>query len=192
MRLARTAALTALMLPLICSVAYAQEPVLEGDPEVVTQGAPGTAETGEPLSDPTVQPGLSDTPGLTDQPGEPVPPVLPDEPPAEGEAATNEDQPPAGCLGSGGIESMIPLIGMVAIIYFLIIRPQQKQQKKLRQMRESIGKGDKVVTTGGIHGVVVNIRDERTVVLKVADGVKLDLDRDAIAGVMSRTGGDES
>jgi preprotein translocase subunit YajC len=109
-----------------------------------------------------------------------------------GEAQGGEEAaPPPGCLGSGGIESMIPLLGMIAIIYFLIIRPQQKQQKRLRQMREALSRGDKIVTTGGIHGVVVNIKDDRIVVIKVADSVKLEIDRDAIGAVVTRGGGEE-
>ena len=78
---------------------------------------------------------------------------------------------------------MIQMIGMFAILgvmfYFLLIRPQQKQKKERERMLASIKKGDRVVTSSGMHGTVVGL-NEHTVVLKVADQVKLEFDRSAI------------
>ncbi|MEK3807818.1 MULTISPECIES: preprotein translocase subunit YajC [Metabacillus] len=80
-----------------------------------------------------------------------------------------------------------PLILMFAIFYFLLIRPQQKQQKKVREMQDSLSKGDKVVTIGGMHGIVDSI-DEEKVVIKAGDGSRLTFDRRAIRDVVEQKG----
>lgn len=100
--------------------------------------------------------------------------------PAESQSAEGSDQQeqPAMC-GGGGIMGILPIVAMVAIFYFLIIRPQQKQQKKLQQMRESLTKGDRVVTSGGIHGVVTNIKGS-VLTIRIADGVKVDVEKDSV------------
>ncbi len=96
---------------------------------------------------------------------------------AEDAPATQD--PAAGCLGGGGIAGFLPIIAMVAIFYFLIIRPQQKQQKKLNEMREAMKKGDGVVTSGGIHGVVTNVKGN-VVTIRIAESVKVDVDKSAL------------
>ncbi|HRY61452.1 MAG TPA: preprotein translocase subunit YajC, partial [Candidatus Fermentibacter sp.] len=78
------------------------------------------------------------------------------------------------------LTSLLPIVAMVAIFYFLIIRPQQKQQKDLKSMRDALKKDDRIVTSGGIHGVVAAIKGE-VVSVRIADGVKIDLDRSAVA-----------
>ncbi|KMM59871.1 preprotein translocase subunit YajC [Bacillus glycinifermentans] len=75
--------------------------------------------------------------------------------------------------------TLLPIILMFAVLYFLLIRPQQKQQKAVRQMQEELKKGDKVVTIGGLHGIVDSI-DEEKVVIKTGDGTRLTFDRRAI------------
>jgi len=81
---------------------------------------------------------------------------------------------------------MVLLLGVtVGIVYFMIIRPQQKKQKETEAMRSSIRKGDRVLTTGGLYGTVVGERDG-VVVLKVADDVKMEFARDAIVQVKER------
>ncbi|MDR0138227.1 preprotein translocase subunit YajC [Metabacillus idriensis] len=80
-----------------------------------------------------------------------------------------------------------PLILMFAIFYFLLIRPQQKQQKKVREMQDSLSKGDKVVTIGGMHGIVDSI-DEEKVIIKAGDGSRLTFDRRAIRDVVEQKG----
>jgi preprotein translocase subunit YajC len=83
---------------------------------------------------------------------------------------------------------MVLLLGVtVGIVYFMIIRPQQKKQKETEAMRSSIKKGDRVLTTGGLYGTVVGERDG-IVVLKVADEVKLEFSREAIIQVKERSG----
>lgn len=80
-----------------------------------------------------------------------------------------------------------PLILMFAIFYFLLIRPQQKQQKKVREMQDSLSKGDKIVTIGGLHGIVDSI-DEEKVIVKAGDGSRLTFERRAIRDVVEQTG----
>jgi preprotein translocase subunit YajC len=70
-----------------------------------------------------------------------------------------------------------------AIFYFLLIRPQQKQRKQRETMLAAVKKGDRVVTTGGLHGTVMGL-NEHTVTLKVADQVKLEFDRAAIGRIV--------
>jgi len=98
---------------------------------------------------------------------------------------------PAGG-GSGGIMSVLPLmIGMFAIMYFLIIRPQQKQRKDREALLAAVKKGDRVVTSSGIFGTVVGL-SEHTVTLKVAEQVKLEFERSAIGRIVPAAGEKES
>jgi preprotein translocase subunit YajC len=100
--------------------------------------------------------------------------------PAAQEWTGNTEEAPMGCMGSGGgITGLLPILGMVAIFYFLIIRPQQKQQKRLREMRSNLQRGDRVVTAGGIHGVITNLKND-VVTVKIADNVKIDVDRNSL------------
>lgn len=74
------------------------------------------------------------------------------------------------------IVQLMPLVFFVLIFYFLLIRPQQKKQKEYKRMRESVKKNDEVVTSGGIHGTVVGIKD-KTFILRVDNDVKLEVDK---------------
>lgn len=86
-------------------------------------------------------------------------------------------------LGGGDVFSMfIPLIGIFIIFYFFIIRPQNKKQKETQKMIDALKKGDKVITIGGIHGVVSSTK-EKTVIIKVDDNAKIEFNRSAIASV---------
>lgn len=93
--------------------------------------------------------------------------------PAEGGAAQT-------CMGGGGIMSFLPMIAIIAIFYFLMIRPQQKQSKMLKKMRSALQRDDKVITSGGIHGIITNIKSDDVVTVKIADGVKIDVDRNSL------------
>jgi preprotein translocase subunit YajC len=88
------------------------------------------------------------------------------------------------------MDQMIHMMGLLAvtigIVYFMIIRPQQKKQKETEAMRSSIKKGDRVLTTGGLYGTVVGERDG-VVVLKVADEVKIEFAREAIVQVKEKS-----
>ena len=79
--------------------------------------------------------------------------------------------------------TLLPIILMFVIFYFLLIRPQQKRQKKVREMQTSLQKGDQVVTIGGFHGTIHAI-DENTLVISAGDGTKLTYDRSAIREVV--------
>jgi preprotein translocase subunit YajC len=97
--------------------------------------------------------------------------------------------PPAGAEGGqvNPIMQFIPFIFMFVILYLLIIRPQRKRQKEMEEMINNLQQHDKVITTGGIIGVIVNIKkDKNTVVLKVDDtnNTKIEVQRNAIAGVI--------
>ncbi|MBO7612541.1 MAG: preprotein translocase subunit YajC [Treponema sp.] len=96
-----------------------------------------------------------------------------------------------GAQGAGQMDAMggtfgmlIPLILIFAIMYFLMIRPQQKKQKETQKMIDAIKKGDKVVTIGGIHGIVSSVK-ENTLVIKVDDNTRIEFNRTAIATVVT-------
>ena len=93
--------------------------------------------------------------------------------------------------GSGGASSMtnmlFPLILMFVIFYFLLIRPQQKKQRQHQDMLKNLRKGDKVITSGGLYGVVIKVTD-KDVVLEVADKVNLRFTLGAIGTVREREG----
>ena len=71
---------------------------------------------------------------------------------------------------------------MAVIFYFLLIRPQQKRQKEHQRLLSDLKTGDKVVTTSGIHGLIANVKDT-TFLVKIADNVKIEVDKNAIASV---------
>jgi len=88
--------------------------------------------------------------------------------------------PPAGG-GTNPLLQFLPFILIFVIIYFLMMRPQIKKQKEKQKMLESIKKGDNVITMGGIHGKVMGFKDEeKTVIVKVDENVKLNIDKSAI------------
>ena len=78
----------------------------------------------------------------------------------------------------------IPMLAMGVIFYFLIIRPQNKRQSDLKSLVSSLKTGDKVVTSGGIHGIIANVKEGDSLLLKVADNVKIEINKDAIATVV--------
>lgn len=81
---------------------------------------------------------------------------------------------------NAGILQFIPLVFIFVIFYFMLIRPQQKQQKKHQQMLNNLKKNDEVVTLGGMHGTIINVK-EKTFVLRVDDNVKIEVDKSAIS-----------
>ncbi len=86
-------------------------------------------------------------------------------------------------LGAGGLLStMFPFLLIIVIFYFFMIRPQNKKQKEMQKMLDALKKGDKVVTIGGIHGVISGIKDN-TVIVKVDDNAKIEFNRSAISAV---------
>lgn len=97
-------------------------------------------------------------------------------------------QPGASGSGARDLLGVLPLfIGMFLIMYFVMIRPQQKQRRERDRMLEALRRGDRVVTTGGLHGTITNL-SETTATLRVADQVKLEFDRSAIGRVVETPG----
>ena len=100
-------------------------------------------------------------------------------------------------MGGGGAQgsanpflSFLPLLLILLIMYFLIMRPQAKKQKERERMLASLRKGDQVVTVGGIHGKIMGFKNnDQVLVLKIDDNVKIDVDRTAIAGITKRAEG---
>ncbi|NQU74538.1 MAG: preprotein translocase subunit YajC [Candidatus Omnitrophica bacterium] len=86
------------------------------------------------------------------------------------------------------IASMFPLILIFVVFYFLLIRPQQKKQKDHAQMVKSLEKNDEIVTTGGIHGTIANVKDA-TVTLRVDDNVRVELQKNCVAHVKKKREG---
>jgi len=85
---------------------------------------------------------------------------------------------PAGAMG--GFGSMIPILLMLPIFYFFLIRPQKKQQQAHREMINGLSKGDEVVTSSGIYGEIFAI-DDKTIILKIADKVKIKIVKSYVA-----------
>lgn len=79
----------------------------------------------------------------------------------------------------------VPLLLIFAIMYFLVIMPQMKKQKQQKQLIESIKKGDKIVTVGGIFGVVVGLKEkENVIIVKIAENTKIELVKTSVARVI--------
>jgi preprotein translocase subunit YajC len=89
----------------------------------------------------------------------------------------------------GGLQGMLvsfgPFILIIIVMYFLLFRSQQKKAKKRQMMLNEIKTGDKVVTTGGLIGIVSTIKD-KTALIKIADGVKVEISRGSISGVIEK------
>lgn len=95
-----------------------------------------------------------------------------------------QESAPAATPG-GGFGIFPFLILMLVMMYFLTIRPQRKKQKELQAQIEALKSGDNIITVGGLHGLVTNIKD-RTLILKVADNVKLEFEKSSVATVIKK------
>ncbi|MGB4521155.1 MAG: preprotein translocase subunit YajC [Candidatus Omnitrophota bacterium] len=78
------------------------------------------------------------------------------------------------------ILNLVPLVLIFVIFYFMLIRPQKSKEKEHQKMLSNLNKNDEVVTSGGIHGTIVNVKD-KTVVLRIDENVKLEIDKNCIA-----------
>ena len=87
-----------------------------------------------------------------------------------------------GGEGAAGFGGFIPIILMFVIFYFLLIRPQQKRQKDTRNMISNLKKGDRIITSGGLHGRITGI-DDTTLTLEIADKVRVKVARSNVAGM---------
>jgi len=86
-----------------------------------------------------------------------------------------------GEAAGGGTSMLIMLVAIFAIFYFLMIRPESKRRKERQEMIESLARGDKIVTIGGLYGEVQDVHDDK-VVIKIADGLKVEVAKTAISG----------
>ncbi|OGC41727.1 preprotein translocase subunit YajC [candidate division WOR-3 bacterium RBG_13_43_14] len=95
------------------------------------------------------------------------------------------------CEQTGGqqgnpILQLVPLLLIFVVFYFLLIRPQQKKQKEHRKMVEGINRGDRIITSSGIHGTVAGVKD-RTFVITIADGVKIEVEKSHVVTKLNKT-----
>ena len=83
--------------------------------------------------------------------------------------------------GGAGWEMILMLVAMFAIMYFFMIRPQRKRQKEIQNFRNSLSVGSKIVTAGGIYGVVKDLNEgEAYLTVEIANGVKIQIDRNYV------------
>ena len=86
---------------------------------------------------------------------------------------------------SSSLLSYLPLIVIVVLFYFLLLRPQQKRQRERQNLLNALGVGDKVVTIGGLHGVIASLED-KTVTLRINEDTKVVFDRSAISSIREK------
>lgn len=82
---------------------------------------------------------------------------------------------------SGGLMSFLPLIAIVVVFYFFMIRPQMKKAKDQKKYIEALKKGDKILTIGGIYGKIVEVREDATIIMEVEDGTKMKISKNAVS-----------
>jgi preprotein translocase subunit YajC len=93
-------------------------------------------------------------------------------------------QAPAAPAAPGpGLGSFVPFIFIFIIMYFVLLRPQMRRQKEQQRLVSALKTGDRVVTNAGIHGLISNVKDS-TVMVKVADNVKIEMEKSAITNVL--------
>ena len=94
----------------------------------------------------------------------------------------------SGGLSGGGLGGLMPIVLVMVIFYFLLIRPQQKRAKQHKEMLSAIRRGDKIVTSGGLMGTVVKVLDDSDIVeVEIAKGIKVSVVRAMIADIRGKT-----
>lgn len=83
--------------------------------------------------------------------------------------------------------SFLPMIAVIAIVYFLMIRPQTKKAKQQREMISALKKGDKVVTVGGVYGTISNVKDH-TFMVQIAANTDIEIDKTSVSAVITKPG----
>jgi len=91
--------------------------------------------------------------------------------------------------GGGGFITMLPILLILPVMYFLMIRPQQKRQKQWQEMLGSIKSGDRITTSGGIRGTILSIKDDAIIIKVAPDGIKMEIAKSAIASVTTQESG---
>jgi preprotein translocase subunit YajC len=89
--------------------------------------------------------------------------------------------------GPSGL-TMLPLLLILPVMYFFVMRPQQKRQKQWQEMLSSIKTGDRITTAGGIRGIILSIKDDAIVIKVAPDGIKMEVAKNAIASVTTDSG----
>ena len=87
--------------------------------------------------------------------------------------------------GGGAMQQMMMILMIIVVFYFFMIRPQMKKTKLEKQFKESIKKGDKVVTIGGVHGKIIEVQ-EKTFILEIADDIKVKIEKSAISADVTK------
>jgi preprotein translocase subunit YajC len=93
--------------------------------------------------------------------------------------APSPSSPGAG----GGLLSILPFVFIFVIMYYVMLRPQMRRQKEAARLVSALKTGDRVITSSGIHGLISNVKDT-TVIVKVADNVKLEMEKTAVTNVV--------
>jgi preprotein translocase subunit YajC len=84
------------------------------------------------------------------------------------------------------LSTIVPFLLIIVVFYFLILRPQQKRAKERTKLLEGVQKGDKIITAGGLHGTVEGLED-KVVLIKIADNVKVKIEKTGIATIVGLT-----
>lgn len=103
------------------------------------------------------------------------------------DAAYAMGAPAEGGGSPNPIASLLPFVLMFVVLYLLILRPQMRKQKAQQRLIDELEKGDQIVTSGGIHGEIQNLRDD-IIVLKIAENVKIEVSRAAVSRVKNKEG----
>src|ERR1700675_2228626 len=90
---------------------------------------------------------------------------------------------PASSGAGSGLLGLLPFVFIFVIMYYVMLRPQMRRQKEQARRVSTLKTGDRVVTSSGIHGLISNVKDT-TVIVKVADNVKLEMDKTAVTNVV--------
>ncbi len=99
----------------------------------------------------------------------------------------SRSSPSPGIPGTrGGLLSILPFVFIFVIMYYVMLRPQMQRQKEQAQLVSSLKTGDRVVTSSGIHGLISNVKDT-TVIVKVADNVKIEMEKTSVTNVVKST-----
>lgn len=97
--------------------------------------------------------------------------------------------PQGGDAGGSMVSTLVMFSLIILIFYFMILRPQQKRQKERQKLLEGVKKGDKITTIGGLHATVLGV-EEKTVLIQIADNVKVKLEKSAISSVVRAAEGE--
>lgn len=89
--------------------------------------------------------------------------------------------------GFGGMESLLPLVLIFVVFYFLLIRPQQKKQKQHREMLGELRRGDRVVTAGGVIGLITRVNSDSEITVEISEGVRVKVVRSMVSDVIAKT-----